>query len=74
VTGIVIPMRPRDQVPRRIASGATTPLEQRLPVEISGEIQLRRLLRGLRSEGLTARLDEKTCAVVIEEEVSNGPT
>lgn len=61
----VIPLRPRDQVSRRVTTGATTPLDKRLPTWISGEIGIGRLLRGLATVGLTARVDHH--GVVIEE-------
>jgi hypothetical protein len=63
----IVPLRPRDQVARRIQSGATTPLDKRLPVSMSSEVRLWRVLEGLRSVGLTARLDFNSMGIVIED-------
>jgi hypothetical protein len=63
----IVPLRPRDQVARQIPAGATTPLDERIPVRITSEIRLWRVLRGLASVGLTARLDVAQGQLVIEE-------
>lgn len=63
----IVPLRPRDQVPRRTEGLATTPIDERLPVFLSNRTDVIRLLRGLASVGLTIRLDVRSNCVVIED-------
>ena len=68
--GIVVPFRPRDQVPRRrITSFRSSVPEQpwmaSAPLRIDGEVGLGKLLLGLRAVGLAFKHDQRTGGYVI---------
>lgn len=66
---VVVPFRPRDQVPRHIQSFRSEPPEFRrlesAPVRIDGDVIVSQLLRGLRTAGLTFKHDARTSEFVI---------
>jgi hypothetical protein len=65
----IIPLRPRDEVPRLIRSFRSEPPEHAFiasaPMRIDGTVVLSRFLRGLRSAGLTFQHDERTGEFVV---------
>jgi len=69
VSNNIIPLRPREDVPRLIRSFRSSPPEHPFiasaPMRIEGTVVLSRLLRGLRSAGLIFRHDDRTGEFVV---------
>ena len=70
MTDNVLPMRPRDQVPRyRIESFRSIPTDDLcsapIPLTIRGDVSTAKLLNALKSVGLTFQLDTRTNSVVL---------
>ena len=67
--GVVVPFRPRDQVPRMVRSFRSEPAATgycaSAPVRIDGTVIFTDLLRGLRSAGLTLQHDKRTGGFVV---------
>lgn len=65
----IIPLRPRDQVPRQIRSFRSEPSATGFcasaPMRIDGHVVLSNLIRGLQAAGLTFRKDERTGEFVV---------
>ena len=68
-SGVVVPFRPRDQVPRPIRSlrgePSATAFCASAPIRIDGSVIFSQLLRGLHSAGLTFQHDRRTGEFVI---------
>ena len=65
----IVPLRPRDQVPRQIGSFRSHPPQRPFcasaPMRIEGSVNFGRLLRGLASAGLIFQHDQRTGEFVI---------